>query len=1003
MSVHEFDKAILANPEIFEQNRLEPHSDHLYYANEKELFFKNSSFIKSLNGTWRFTYCKNVEAFNTDFVKEDFDDSAFDFIEVPGHFETQGFGHNHYTNNAYPWDGNENVMPGQIPSKFNPVGSYIREFTVPENFNNTFICFSGVDSAFALWVNGKYVGYSEDSCTPAEFELTPYLKSGTNRLCVAVFKFTSGSWLEDQDFFRFSGIFRDVFLFTKPKAHVNDLEIKTTLHDNYTKATVNVLFKLEGEGKVELTLTSPKGDVVGTYHGSNEICFDVEDAMLWSAEKPNLYSALIKVYTKENELSEVILERIGLREFKLIDKVMCLNGKRVIFNGVNRHEFSATKGRAGIDESEMRRDLMIMKDLNINALRTCHYPNSSALYRLCDEIGLYVIDEVNLETHGTWQALGIDMPDNPWILPKDHKEWREAVLARGKAMVERDKNHAAIVIFSCGNEAFGGSIIYELSNYLRERADDRLVHYEGLFHDRSYNDSSDMESQMYSTVEYVKNFLKDHREKPFIMCEYTHAMGNSCGGMKLYTDLTKTEPLFQGGFIWDFVDQAIYRKDNHGHTFLGYGGDFDDFPNDGNFSGNGIVFADRSLTPKCAEVKFNYQPFTLEVLEDSVTITNYNLFTNLNEYDLKATLKINGKIVKEQILGSYDLAPSKSMTISLNGFAKDLFDKTKEEGIICVSVLRKPGCEEELSRELAFGEAIFGNYEAPRLKSTKFEIVNGFNNVGIRGKNFSYMFSKGKGFLISAKRCNQEIMRYPMQLNFFRAPIDNDVGNKMSHRLGAWKIAGEYSTCVGYNVKEDSGVIKIAFDHKLGGTKDTIVKVIYSIDATGELTIELDYKKSNELPDEMMVFGFELKVKEELNKLCYYAKGPTEGYNDRDNGLKLSIYESEVSKEYVPYLKPQECGNHTKSRYVALTNSHNHGLFISMVDNSFEFSALPYSSSELENAMHIIELPQPSCTHLRINAVQAGIGGDDSWGANILEKYRLQNQDRNFKIKLRLI
>ena len=444
------------------------------------------------------------------------------------------------------------------------------------------------------------MGYSEDSFTPSEFELTPYLKEGENKLAAQVFKWTSGSWCEDQDFFRFSGIYRDVYLYAIPEVHVEDLTIRTLLDDAFTKADLIVELKATAAGKVRFTL-SREGKEEATLEDALEsgkaYVMKMENPLLWSAEEPNLYDLLIEVMDTEGKITEVIPQRVGFRRFEMKDSIMTLNGKRIVFKGVNRHEFSSRTGR-NVSREELIKDLTTMKRNNINAIRTCHYPDAVGIYELCDEFGIYMIAENNMETHGSWDTVG-ESKDYTGVVPDNKPEWEGLLMDRINSTYQRDKNHPAILIWSCGNESFGGEVIYKMSELFRKLDPTRLVHYEGVFNDRRFNDTSDMESQMYTSAEDIKKFLENDRSKPFICCEYTHAMGNSCGGMHKYTDLTDTEPSYQGGFIWDYIDQSIYKKDRYGKEFQAYGGDFGERPTDYNFSGNGIVYGgERDESPK---------------------------------------------------------------------------------------------------------------------------------------------------------------------------------------------------------------------------------------------------------------------------------------------------------------------------------------------------------------------------------------------------------------------
>ena len=578
-----FDFSKLSDPRYFAENRLPAHSDHRFYRDETELARGISSFERTLGGVWQFAYARNIDAIPQGFTAADYDCHDWETIHVPAHIQMEGHGVPHYTNTTYPWDGHESIVPGEIPTRENPVGCYVRYFAVPKDWDNVFISFAGVDAALALYLNGHFVGYSEDSCTPADFDLTPYLVTGENKLAAMVFRYASASWLEDQDFWRFSGIYRDVLLYTKPAVHIEDIEVRAIPVHNYAdgQLSIRLSFGDAGDKGVMLDLYDADGAEVLQINEhiegeAYELSADIAGVHLWSAEEPYLYHAVLCVYDADGLLQEVVRVRVGFREFCMRDGLMQINGKRIVFKGVNRHEFDCDHGRA-MDPALFAQDLIALKRVNINAIRTSHYPNSSRLYELCDIYGLYVIDETNLETHGSWMKNGACVKDED-TLPGDHDTWLPAVLDRAQSMYERDKNHPCILIWSCGNESCGGRDIYEMSEYFRRVDPTRLVHYEGIFWDRSYPATSDMESQMYTKAADIEAFLKEHRDKPFICCEYTHAMGNSCGGMHKYTELTEREPLYQGGFIWDFGDQAIRRRGRYGEDVFLYGGDFGDRP-----------------------------------------------------------------------------------------------------------------------------------------------------------------------------------------------------------------------------------------------------------------------------------------------------------------------------------------------------------------------------------------------------------------------------------------
>ena len=545
--MRQFDYAQVKNPEFFRENRMDAHSDHVWYRSMEEKEKGESSFRVSLNGLWKFSYAVNYESAVKGFEALEYDCRGWADIRVPEHIQLEGYDSPQYVNIQYPWDGREQIEPGEIPERFNPVASYAKYFYVPEGWgeNPVYISFQGVESAFALWCNGSYVGYSEDSFTPSEFDLTSFLREGENKLAVQVFKWCSSSWCEDQDFFRFSGIFREVYLYTVPKTHLWDLKVQTLLEEGLEKAELVLDMKLAGEGKVRAVLWQEEklegfkeawqnplnlgickkevADMEASIKEENHFVIPVEKPLLWSAEEPNLYQLIIEVQDEKGKMTEIIPQLAGFRRFELKEGLMKLNGKRIVFKGVNRHEFSSHTGRV-VSREELWQDLITMKQNNINGIRTCHYPNMSEIYVLCDRLGLYMIDECNLESHGSWEPVERGIAGRDRIVPGSNPKWHEMVLDRANSMYQRDKNHPAILIWSCGNESFGGKNIYDMSAFFRSQDSGRLVHYEGLFHDRSYPETSDMESQMYPSVADIEKFLKENRNKPFICCEYTHAM-----------------------------------------------------------------------------------------------------------------------------------------------------------------------------------------------------------------------------------------------------------------------------------------------------------------------------------------------------------------------------------------------------------------------------------------------------------------------------------------------
>ncbi|MDF2615032.1 MAG: beta-galactosidase [Clostridia bacterium] len=998
--MQKFNYEIVKNPEVFMENRLKAHSDHIYYSSLDALKQGERDFQFSLNGIWKFAYAKNYEACVKNFMEEEYDCKPWDTIRVPAHIQMEGYDRPQYVNVQYPWDGREQINPGEIPTEFNPTACYVKYFTLPEYMEGkkVYISFQGAESGMALWLNGAYVGYSEDSFTPSEFELTEYLKPCENKLAVQVFKWTAGSWCEDQDFFRFSGIYRDVYLFTTPSIHIFDLKVQTLLDDRYENAELALDLTATNSGKVIFSLIDGKDTI---FHKETDLeklshySFPISAPKLWSAESPYLYDLYIEVKNNEGNIEEVIIQKVGFRRFEIRNAIMCLNGKRIVFKGVNRHEFSALTGRC-VSEEELVKDLVTMKKNNINAIRTSHYPNSSKLYELCDFYGLYVIDETNLESHGIWDPIERGVEKKETAIPGDNPKWLDLVLDRAHSMYQRDKNHASILIWSCGNESYGGKNIFEMSQAFRKWDNTRLVHYEGVFWDRRYNDTSDIESQMYTPAAKIQAFLSENRKKPFICCEYVHAMGNSCGAMHKYTDLIDSEPLFQGGFIWDYIDQSITKKDRYGHEFQAYGGDFDDHPCDYNFSGNGIVYGgNRDSSPKMQEVKYNYQNISIEINRDKATIVNKNLFSNTNMYDCYVSIEKNGKpIQREQI--ETNIAPLCKEAIKLP------IAIPSKPGVYAVTVsfgLKEDTIWGKRGHEVAFGQKIYQIEEEPKVCQKPVKIIRGRLNIGVKGEAFDVLFSGVNGGLVSYRYAGVEMIKAIPKPNFWRAVTDNDMGNNMPARYGQWKLASLYASHKNEDAKKSippmleakENCAVITYTYLLPTQPVASCQLSYTVFGDGTIETRLVYDPVKGLGN-MPEFGVMFKFDADYNQLEWFGMGPEETYSDRYHGAKLGIYHNKVSDNVAKYLVPQECGNKVGVRYAKVTNKQGRGMLFSGED--LNFSALPYTPHELENAMHPYELPPAHYTVVRVTKQQMGVGGDNSWGAQTHEEYLLDVSKR---------
>ena len=1034
MEYTNFDYSIVKNPDIYKIHVLPPCADHVAYRNEEEARAaermrhqgpdgaslvtdetKGSSLRMSLNGLWQFHYAVNYGSTIKGFEKPEYRAIGWDSIRVPAHIQMEGYDRPAYVNTQYPWDGREDIEPGRIPEYYNPVGSYRRYFTLPESFRGQEIriSFQGVESGFALWLNGQFVGYSEDSFTKSDFDLTSYLREGENLLAVQVFKWTASSWLEDQDMYRFSGIFRDVFLYCVPAVHIEDVAIRTKLFEQYTRGELELTIRLNhAVGSTAYRLCRGGVQVVGgrleNQSDNVRITASVEQPALWSAESPQLYELTLEVYDAEGNVLEVVKQPVGFREFKMEHGIMKLNGKRIVFHGVNRHEFYTDSGRAAVTEEMVRQDILCMKRNNMDAVRTCHYPDASWIYRLCDEYGLYMIAENNMETHGIWDQIARKQKPIDYALPGNREEYLPMLLDRVHATYETDKNHPSVLIWSIGNESFGGKVPFQMAEEFRKLDPDRLVHYEGVAHDDRYPDTTDMVSQMYTPAAGIEEYLAEHKEKPFVLCEYTHSMGNSNGGMKKYIDLSDREMRYQGGFIWDFVDQAVRRKNRYGEEFEAYGGDSGERPTDYEFSGNGILNALRRRYDKMAEVKANYQLLKMEFAKDGsrVRIGNRALFTDAKVYRAVALLKENGRLIREEEM-EVSVPPLEERTVALP------FEPAERSGEYTVGLsfrLREKTDYAPADYEIAYGEISYRVKEeeciARREEARKkpFRVVRGSVNVGVYGEHFDVLLSTLKGGIVSYRYAGKEMIDVVPRPNFWRAPTANDDGNQLAYRSGVWKLASLYQTTVPQLAKEDEAWAKevqqypeicetehyvdVRFKHWLPTVPACSVLVTYRISGDGTVEILLDYTPEGEALPNMPEFGFLMKLDADYSHIRFYGNGPEENYCDRKTGVKLGIYEYEAENALEPYLVPQESGNRTGVRWAEITDHRGRGIRFTANDlDGMDFSAIPYTPEQLEEAKHQYELPRIFHTVVRCSMRQMGIAGDDSWGARTHDEF----------------
>ena len=679
---------------------------------------------------------------------------------------------------------------------------------------------------------------------------------------------------------------------------------------------------------------------------------------------------------------------MGFRRFELKDRLMCLNGKRVVFRGINRHEFNVRRGRS-ITKEDMMWDIRFMKRHNINAVRTCHYPDQSLWYELCDEYGIYLIDEANLESHGSWQKMGACEPS--WNVPGNLPEWKNCVVDRARSMLERDKNHPSILIWSCGNESYAGEDILAMSEFYKERDPSRLVHYEGVFWNREYDRTSDMESRMYAKPWEVAEYLEKDPKKPFILCEYMHAMGNSLGGMKKYTDLEDKYAMYQGGFIWDYIDQSLMKKDTYGREHMTYGGDFGDRPTDYSFCGNGIVYGDRTISPKAQEVKYLYQDIRLIPDSKGVSIENRRLFTDTSDLEFVYTVLKNGEPVYQKSFEAW----VKPLDTGYESVPVPDFTEPGEYVFQVSALLKSDALWADSGYETAFGEAVSvieGHKE--KCCGLPLKVIHGDVNIGVMGEGFRILFSRQEGSIVSLVYDGNEWIGRPMMPVYWRATTDNDKGNKFSVTSSVWYGAGKFPYYSNENceVEEKEGSIKVTYTYELTTVPKASAEVTYEVNGRGTIHVKAVFRGKKGLP-ELPAFGMRLITPETAKKFTWYGRGPEENYCDRNEGARLGIYEDTPDNNLSRYLVPQECGNRTGVRWLKVSDMDGHSISFCASGQVFDASVLPYTAEELEAATHREELPVPRYTVVNILGAMRGVGGDDSWGAPVHQEYCISGEE----------
>lgn len=947
-----------------------------------------------LDGMWKFKYFENYKSKIISFAEPKFDSSSWDEIPVPSSWQFHGYDKPIYTNMQYPWEGNERLHPPFAPTEYNPVGCYIKKFKLPKDFSKgrVVICFEGVESAFYLYVNGIKYAYSETSFRHSEFDITDLLSAGENTIGVEVYRWCTGSWLEDQDFFRLSGIFRSVYLYTTASQYIADFTISAQPDLKYKSGTlsVNMLLGEKNEyTEIEMTVYDANGDVAAfdsfaTNQKKAELKATIPFVRLWSAEHPYLYNAVFSLRNEKGESLEYTCCKVGFRKIEIKGNVVYFNGKRLLLKGTNRHEFSCDSGRS-LTREVMVSDIKAMKSNNINAVRTSHYPNAQLFYDLCDEYGLYVIDENDLESHGT---RGFNHASTP-LMPDGYDMWYESCMDRVTSLYERDKNHPSVICWSLGNESGGGDNFKKMYDYLKSKDKTRFIHYEGIWDNfKRDRNISDVYSNMYAKPEECEKVMTTYPDKPYMLCEYSHAMGNSCGGNEKYMELFEKYPSFLGTFVWDFVDQAIRTETEDGIEYLGYGGDFGDNPNDGVFCGNGLLFADRSETPKMAEMKRLYQNvdfFDVDAKNGKIKIKNNFMFTNLSSYNLHFQQISKNKVLHSGDL-TLDIAAGESKEISLE-VKKDI---SGEWYLNILIEQREPVNWAKAGHVVAKKQFVINEYEVKKtnIKKAEMTAITEYGTVYVYGGDIEVRFSKRHHHLYSIKKGGLEFLNASVVPSFWRALTDNDKGNHADVRCGMWKNAGKDASFDIYEVKENGKevVVKSKFTVHTFPT-ETTGEVIYTVCSEGiHIEYVLDVPEGlPEIPQTALLF----ESAQSYYSLEYLGRGPLENYIDRRESADIGLYKTDVKSLYVPYLNPQEHGNRTDVRYAKLVGTKKS--LVIEADKSMELNVCRWSSDELERAKHGYELSQNDKPYITVSARQCGVGGYDSWGARTLPKYENQS------------
>ena len=989
-------------------NRAPMHTDYFAYETpelaergERE----SSTYYMSLNGLWKFHWVRHADARPTGFWRADYNDKGWDEMPVPGVWELNGYGDPIYVNVGYPWREQYQNNPPQVPTEENHVGTYRKSFTVPASWKGKDIIahFGSVTSNIYLWVNGKYVGYSEDSKLEAEFDLTRYLKPGQeNLIAFQVFRWCDGTYLEDQDFFRYSGVGRDCYLYAREKRRIEDIRVTPDLDAEYKDGTLTVDVQLKGSAIATLKLEDAQGKEVASATTRGEtVTLNISNPHKWTAETPYLYT----LYAQIGELApkEVIPVKVGFRKIELKDAQVLVNGQPVLFKGANRHEMDPDGGYV-VSRQRMLQDVQIMKDLNINAVRTCHYPDDPYWYALCDEYGLYVVAEANIESHGMGYG-------DETLAKRD--DYRLAHLERNQRNVQRNFNHPAIIFWSLGNEAGYGPNFDAAYDWIKAEDPSRAVQYERA----GYDGKTDIFCPMYYRYRDCETYSQDEsKTKPLIQCEYAHAMGNSMGGFKEYWDLVRKYPKYQGGFIWDFVDQGIHKTGSNGKLIYAYGGDFNKYDaSDINFCNNGLIGPDRIYNPHAYEVQYFYQniwttPANLE--QGQVKVYNEHFFRDLSGYYLEWQMLKNGRPVRSGRVDDLDVDPRQSaiLTLPIGRHCRNAewllnisYKLKANEGLLTAghTVARD---QLVLNPYKSFAQALTNQSGSNEQVVEPVIRDNDRNYLIVTGEDFRIEFNKRDGFLCLYEADGLSYLKEGSVLkpNFWRAPTDNDFGAGLQNRYRVWLNPELKLTSLEQHMKDGLAVVEAAYD--IPAVRGQLA-LTYAINNRGaiQVTQQLTADKSAKVSD-MFRFGMQLQMPRSFETLEYYGRGPVENYADRNHNTFLGRYRQSVDSQFYPYVRPQENGNKTDLRWWRVLNVGGNGLEV-RAEAPFSASALHYTIESLDEGprkiqRHSNEVEQADLTNVLIDKVQMGLGCIDSWGALPLEEYRLPYQDYSFTFTL---